>query len=186
MAKLPLNRFMAESAGAALLDHLHKEGVLLAKLFAIPRFRDYTKEEMLAARDYFQPEARQFLETHGFFGDDASATPSQSQGGTAPKHMSYEEAKVLAVEMMRGTDLNTISQERRLIAQALINSNSERECFLAIRKGFYTLSKGSRFLIVKEAFEEESAVSGLIRQLISELPEEDQSAILGTGQLPSL
>jgi len=44
---------------------------------------------------------------------------------------------------------------------------------------FYRLSPSERFMIVKEAFDDESEDVGILRQLISELPEEQQRVILG-------
>jgi hypothetical protein len=96
---------------------------------------------------------------------------------TRPKRMSMEHAREV-ITGLAPTEFADWSPGRQLIANAVMNSSTEEEFVVALRKGFHLLSHAEQIEIVKGAFADPSAVWGPLRRLISELPEDVRDQIL--------
>jgi hypothetical protein len=93
------------------------------------------------------------------------------------KRMTMEHARELigGLDSMEFADL---SAGKQLFAKALLNSSTDDEFVVALRKGFHLLSRTQQIAIVKAAFADPSAVFGPLRRLIDELPEEAKQQVL--------
>lgn len=100
-------------------------------------------------------------------------------GIVATDRLDFDTAKKFIWRNMTPERLASLSEGHRLMAKALMEAADEKEALKEIRRMFYRLSPSERFMIVKEAFDDESEDVGILRQLISELPEEQQRVILG-------
>lgn len=99
--------------------------------------------------------------------------------GSGDKRLSFEDAKSFTWENMTPELMASLSPGHQLLAKALMGSSSEQEALKMIRRDFYRLTPDERFFVVKAAFDDDSGDTGMLRQLISELPEEQQNEILG-------
>lgn len=74
----------------------------------------------------------------------------------------------------------------QLLVKAIVESEDEHELSLAIRRIFYQLTAGERYGIVWTSFNDPSPQLGMMRQLIAELPQDQQDRILSGGAGPEL
>jgi TIR domain len=108
-----------------------------------------------------------------------------AQGYKTPKtkRMTMEHARELVAQLAPG-DFADLSPGKQLFATALLNSSTEEEFVIALRKDFHVLSRSEQVEIVRGAFADASAVFAPLRRLISELPEEARGLILSNSDEP--
>ncbi|NOT08485.1 MAG: toll/interleukin-1 receptor domain-containing protein [Gemmatimonadales bacterium] len=92
------------------------------------------------------------------------------------KRMTMEHAREL-IAALNPAEFADLSSGRQLFAKALLNSSTDEEFVVALRKDFHLLSISEQLAVVKGAFDDPSAVFGPLRRLIDELPEEAKQEI---------
>ena len=93
------------------------------------------------------------------------------------KRMTMEHAREL-IAALAPSDFADLAAGKQLIAKAILNSSTEEEFVVVLRRDFHLLSTSEQVDVVKGAFADPSAVFGPLRRLISELPQEARGQIL--------
>jgi hypothetical protein len=103
----------------------------------------------------------------------------QSKPKAISGRLSFEECKKMVEE--NGFDVNAPATDTAsFFAKAVLLSRNEEELLTVLRKGFHLMSLGEQKEMVKAAFEDPAESTGMIRNLVHELPPEAREEILGT------